>query len=163
VITRYLRNAWLWDQVRVQGGAYGAFCIFDRLSGVLTFVSYRDPNLIQTVEAFDRSARFLDEMTLSDDELAKSIIGAIGDLDGHMLPDAKGFSSMVHYLIGDTEENRQQMRDEILRTRAADFKEMGQVLEEVKKKGIVKVLGSPTAIEAAEKDRPGWLKLVKVL
>ena len=80
-----------------------------------------------------------------------------------MLPDAKGFSSMVRYLIGDTEENRQQMRDEILSTRAADFKEMAQVIEEVKKKGIVKVLGSPTAIEAAEKDRPGWLKLVKVL
>ena len=80
-----------------------------------------------------------------------------------MLPDAKGFSSMVRYLIGDTEENRQQMRNEILSTRAADFKEMAQVLEEVKNKGIVKVLGSPTAIEAVEKDRPGWLKLVKVL
>ena len=163
VITRYLRNAWLWDQVRVQGGAYGAFCIFDRLSGVLTFVSYRDPNLIQTIETFGRSGRFLKNMTLSDEELTKGIIGAIGDLDSHMLPDAKGFSSMIRYLIGDTEENRQRMRDEILKTRAADFKEMAQVLEEVKKKGIVKVLGSPTAIEAVEKDRPGWLKLVKVL
>jgi len=163
VITRYLRNAYLWDQVRVQGGAYGAFCIFDRLSGVLTFVSYRDPNLTQTIEAFDRSGRFLGEMTLSDDELTKSIIGAIGDLDSHMLPDAKGFSSMVRYLIGDTEENRQQMRDEILNTGAADFKNMAQVLEEVKNRGIVKVLGSPTAIEAAEKDQPGWLKVVKVL
>jgi len=163
VITRYLRNAWLWDQVRVQGGAYGAFSLFDRLSGVLTFVSYRDPNLIQTVRAFDRSAGFLNEMTLSDDELVKSVIGAIGDLDSHMLPDAKGFSSMVRYLIGDSEENRQQMRDEILSTRTADFKEMGRVLEQVKKKGIVKVLGSPTAIEEAEKDRPGWLKVVKVL
>ena len=163
VITRYLRNAWLWDQVRVQGGAYGAFCIFDRLSGVLTFVSYRDPNLIQTIETFGRSGRFLENITLSEEELTKAIIGAIGDLDGHMLPDAKGFSSMVRYLIGDTEENRQQMRDEILNTRAADFKEMAQVLAKVKKKGIVKVLGSPTAIEAVEKDRPGWLKLVKVL
>jgi len=162
-ITRYLRNAYLWDQVRVQGGAYGAFCLFDRLSGVLTFVSYRDPNLIQTVSAFDRSANFLDELTLNEDELVKGIIGAIGDLDSHMLPDAKGFSSMVRYLIGDTEESRQQMRDEILSTRAADFKEMGRIFEEVKNRGIVKVLGSPTAIEAADKDRPGWLKVVKVL
>jgi len=70
---------------------------------------------------------------------------------------------MVRYLIGDTEENRQQMRDEILSTRAADFKEMGRILEEVKNRGIVKVLGSSTAIEAADKDRPGWLKVVKVL
>lgn len=163
VITRYLRNAWLWDQVRVQGGAYGAFCLFDRLSGVLTFVSYRDPNLIQTVRAFDRSASFLDELTLYDDELVKGIIGAIGDLDSHMLPDAKGFSSMVRYLIDDTEDNRQQMRDEILSTRTADFKEMGRILQEVENKGIVKVLGSPTAIETAEKNQPGWLKVVKVL
>ena len=163
VITRYLRNAWLWDQVRVQGGAYGAFSIFDRFSGALTFVSYRDPNLTQTVRAFDGSGNFLDELILSDDELVKNIIGAIGDLDSHMLPDAKGFTSMVRYLIGDTEETRQQMRDEVLSTRAVDFKEMGRFLEEVKQKGIVKVLGSPTAIEAVEKDRPGWLKVVKVL
>ncbi|OQY43151.1 MAG: peptidase M16 [Desulfobacteraceae bacterium 4572_87] len=88
-ITRYVRNAWLWDRVRVQGGAYGAFCLLDRFSGMLTFVSYRDPNLVETLNIFDRSARFLEEETLTDEELTKSIIGAIGDLDGHMLPDTK--------------------------------------------------------------------------
>ena len=118
---------------------------------------------MQTVRTFDRSAGFLEDLILNDDELVKSVIGAIGDLDSHMLPDAKGFSSTIRYLTGDTEENRQQMRDEILRTKAADFKEMGRILGEVKNKGIVKVLGSPTTIEGAGKERPGWLKLVKVL
>ena len=163
VITRYLRNAWLWDQVRVQGGAYGAFCLLDHFSGALTFVSYRDPNLLQTIDTFDRSSRFLEEITLSDEELSKAIIGAIGDLDGHMLPDAKGFTSLVRYLTGDTEANRQQMRDEVLGTRSDDFKAMARMIEEVKNNGIVKVLGSPNAIEAAERERPGWLKTVKVL
>ncbi|MCK4535221.1 MAG: peptidase M16, partial [Syntrophobacterales bacterium] len=51
VITRYLRTSWLWDSVRVRGGAYGAFCNFDKFSGVLTFLSYRDPNLLKTIEA----------------------------------------------------------------------------------------------------------------
>ena len=102
-ITRYVRNAWLWDRVRVQGGAYGAFCLLDRISGMLTFVSYRDPNLLQTIDIFDRSARFLEEETLTDEELTKSIIGAIGDLDSHMLPDTKGFVSMIRYLTNDTE------------------------------------------------------------
>ncbi|MBW2599758.1 MAG: peptidase M16, partial [Deltaproteobacteria bacterium] len=46
VITRYLRTSWLWDRIRVRGGAYGAFCNFDKFSGVLTFLSYRDPNLL---------------------------------------------------------------------------------------------------------------------
>ena len=163
VITRYLRNAWLWDQVRVQGGAYGAFCLLDRFSGALTFVSYRDPNLLQTVQTFDRTARFLEEIKLSDEELTKGIIGAIGDLDRHMLPDAKGFTSLIRHLTGDSEAARQQMRDEVLGTRAADFKTMARMIEEVKHKGIVKVLGSPSAIEAAERERPGWLKTVKVL
>ena len=163
VITRYLRNGWLWDHVRVQGGAYGAFCMLDRLSGVLNFISYRDPNLLKTVETFDRTAKFLQGISLSREELTKSIIGAIGDMDSYMLPDAKGFTSMVRYLIGQTEENRQQMRDEILATTENDFRAMAPALEEVRDNGIVKVLGSPAAMEEAEKERPGWLKTVKVI
>jgi len=81
VIIRYLRNAWLWEKVRVQGGAYGAFGAFDRLSGVLTFVSYRDPNLVKTLHVFDESARFLKNIELSQDELTKAVIGTIGDID----------------------------------------------------------------------------------
>ena len=162
-ITRYLRNAWLWDRVRVQGGAYGAFCLLDRISGILSFVSYRDPNLLQTLDVFDRSARFLEEEVLSEDELTKSIIGAIGDLDGHMLPDAKGFVSMIRYLTNDTEDLRQQMREELLGTTTSDFKDMGRVLKDVAEKGVVKVLGSPAAIEAVDKEQPGWLKRLNVL
>jgi Zn-dependent M16 (insulinase) family peptidase len=162
-ITRYVRNAWLWDRVRVQGGAYGAFCLLDRISGVLTFVSYRDPNLLETLDVFDRSAEFLEKETLTDNELTKSVIGAVGDLDGYMLPDTKGFVSMVRYLTGDTESLRQKMREELLETTTSDFKKMGQVLKNAAKKGVVKVLGSSSAIEALEKERPGWLKRLKVM
>jgi hypothetical protein len=85
VVTRYVRNAWLWDRVRVQGGAYGAFCMFDRMSGVLTFVSYRDPNLERTLEAFDRTADFLENLEIGEGELTKAVIGAIGDIDQYQL------------------------------------------------------------------------------
>ena len=163
VIARYLRNAWLWDQVRVQGGAYGAFCQMDRLSGALVFVSYRDPNLLQTIEIFDRTARFLEETALGEEELSKAVIGAIGDLDSYMLPDAKGFASLARHLRGDTDEARQQMRDEILGTTADDFRNMAGFMKKVAQKGIVKVLGAPSAIEAVEKERPGWLEILKVL
>jgi Zn-dependent M16 (insulinase) family peptidase len=163
VIARYLRNTWLWEQVRVQGGAYGAFCILDRISGILTFVSYRDPNLLNTLDVFDRAAEFLRGADLSREELTKSIIGAIGDLDAHMLPDAKGYVSMLRYLNGDSEEARQRMRDEILATEAGDFKDLAGVLERVKQEGIVKVLGPANAIQATDRERPGWLKMVRVL
>ena len=162
-ITRYLRNSMLWDQVRVQGGAYGAFCLLDRISGVLTFVSYRDPNLMETLNVFDRSAAFLKENALSDSEVTKSIIGAIGDLDSHMLPDTKGFVSMSRHLTGDSDALRQQMREELLGTTAADFKAMGEILREVAEKGVVKVLGSETAAKTAEAQKPEWLKRVKVM
>ena len=46
VITNYLRTTWLWERVRVQGGAYGGFCVFNHRSGVFTYLSYRDPNLL---------------------------------------------------------------------------------------------------------------------
>lgn len=163
VITRYLRNAYLWDQVRVQGGAYGAFCLLDRLSGVLSFVSYRDPNLLKTIETFDRSAEFLQNTRLNESELTKSIIGAIGDLDAPMLPDARGFTAMVRYLTHDTEEARQRMRDEILGTGPQDFTAMAEVLARFKDHGVAKILGPPSAMEAADKERPGWLMTVRVL
>ncbi|SPD71848.1 Peptidase M16 inactive domain protein [uncultured Desulfobacterium sp.] len=163
VVTRYLRNAFLWDRVRVQGGAYGAFCMFDRLSGVLSFVSYRDPNLSKTLEAFDQTAAFLLNTELSDEELNKSIIGAIGDMDSPMLPDAKGHASMVRYLVGDTEEARQQVRDQVLGACKADFKAFGRELEKIRERGLVKVLGSPEAVGQVLAERPGWLEVVKVL
>jgi Zn-dependent M16 (insulinase) family peptidase len=163
VITRYLRNAWLWEKIRLQGGAYGAFCSFDKHSGALTFVSYRDPNLLKTLEAFDGSAQFLKDLKIGDDELVKGIIGTIGDIDQYQLPDAKGYISMVRHLTKENEEQRQKMRDQILGATKKDFQSFGEILESSMPRGVVKVLGSETAIREAETKNPGWLKLVKVL
>lgn len=163
VISRYLRTAWLWDRIRVQGGAYGAFCLFNHLSGVLTFVSYRDPNVEKTLEIFDETAQFLQTADLTDDELTKSIIGAIGDLDAYMLPDTKGYVSMLRHLTGDTEDDRQRLREEVLATKAEDFKFFAEVLQGVKERGTVKVLGPARAVEAAAAGLPGGLQVTKVL
>jgi Zn-dependent M16 (insulinase) family peptidase len=163
VITKYLRNTWLWERVRVQGGAYGTFCLFDHRSGVLNFVSYRDPNLLNTLDNYDRASQFLRQLELSDDELTKGIIGAIGDMDAYQLPDAKGYTSMLRHLAGDTDGAQQRRRDEILSTTRADFKALADVLERVRDKGLVAVLGSQAAIEAANAARPGWLDVLKVL
>jgi Zn-dependent M16 (insulinase) family peptidase len=129
----------------------------------MTFVSYRDPNLLRTIDVFDQSARFLRDMELSDDELTKGIIGSIGDLDAYRLPDAKGYTSMVQYLSGETEEDRRHMREEILGTTAADFKAFAHVLETVKEDGLVKILGSQDAIRESLAKKPGWLNVLKVL
>jgi Zn-dependent M16 (insulinase) family peptidase len=163
VITHYLETTWLWERVRVQGGAYGVSCDLDRFSGVLTFISYRDPNLLRTVEIFDRTAQFLRAADLNTKELTKSIIGAIGDIDAYMLPDAKGYISMLRYLNGNTDETRQLMRAEILGTTAADFKIFADILDKVKEEGLVKALGSQSAIEDANSKGQGSLKVVPAL
>jgi len=163
VISKYLRTSWLWEKVRVQGGAYGGFCVFDHRSGGFTYLSYRDPNLLATLDIYDHTAAFLRESELSQDELTKSIIGAIGEVDQYQLPDAKGYSSMLRYLVGDTDEIRQRMREEILATSAADFLAFADALAQVVDRGLVVVLGSQAAIEAANAERAGWLDVSKVM
>lgn len=151
-ITKYLRMTYLWDKLRVQGGAYGAYVLFDDRSGVLSFLSYRDPNVTATIENYDRAADFLkglDSSRLSDNELTKAIIAAIGELDTYQLPDAKGYTSMMRYLTNRTEELRQQTRDEVLSTNGEDFIAFGEVLEKVAQSNAVTVLGSQNAIESA--------------
>jgi Zn-dependent M16 (insulinase) family peptidase len=163
VISRYLRTAWLWDRVRVQGGAYGAFCQFNHLSGTLTFVSYRDPNLIKTIKTFDETVKFLRSTDITDDELTKNIIGTIGEIDRHLLPDAKGYTSMVRYLTNDTDEKRQLLRENVLNTSVTDFNDFADVLEGVKRSGLVKVVGAASALETVAAERQGWLEVFKLL
>jgi Zn-dependent M16 (insulinase) family peptidase len=163
VINNFLQTTWLWERVRVQGGAYGGFSVFDSLSGVFGYLSYRDPNLLSTLENYDGTAQYLRELDLSADEVTRSIIGAIGDLDTYQLPDAKGFTSMVRYLTGRTDEMRQQQRDEILSTTLNNFHEFADVLQSVNREGRVVVVGSQEDIEAANAAHPNFLQVTKIL
>ena len=159
VISRYLSTTWLWDRVRVQGGAYGAFCMFDPFTGVLSFISYRDPNLEESLNTYDRTGNFLREVVLSPAELEKAIIGAIGDMDSHLLPDAKGFTSMSRYLTGITDDYRQTRRDEVLATQIADFRNLADFVDQLAKHGQVVVLGGGERLRGSLPD----LELLEVL
>jgi Zn-dependent M16 (insulinase) family peptidase len=151
VVARYLRNTWLWDQVRVRGGAYGAFCQYDDLSGVVTLLSYRDPGFQGTLDVFDHAGSHLKKMVLPEEELRKGIIGAIGDEDACLLPDARGYTSMIRHLTGTTDEYRRKVREEIFATSGKDFRTFGEHLEALGDRGIVQVLGPEAGIrETAE-------------
>ncbi len=151
VAGRYLRAGWLWDQIRVQGGAYGAFSSYDYLSNIMSFASYRDPNILETIRAFEGSGTFLTRKELDRDEVEKSVIGAIGDMDSYQLPDALGFSSMARYLAGITHEHRQKVREQILETTLNHFREFGKALDFALKSdpGMICVLGGEEQVEKA--------------
>ena len=163
VINKILGTTWLWDKIRVQGGAYGGFSTFDIHSGAYTFLSYRDPNLLASLDTYDATANYLRNLELSEAELTKAIIGTIGDLDAYLLPDAKGWSSLTRYLVGYSEEKRQIFRDQVLGTTAKDFKAFAEILEAAARQGEIVVLGSTDAIEKANAERPGLLEVKKVL
>jgi len=120
VVSRYLRNSYLWDKVRVVGGAYGAMNSYNPTTGMYKYVSYRDPNLMQTLQTYDETPEFLRELSkeMSPTTLANAIIGMIGDMDAPMSPDQKGFSSMDRWLCGNTDEMRQERREQGLGTTA---------------------------------------------
>ncbi|HAE60089.1 MAG TPA: peptidase M16 [Anaerolineae bacterium] len=163
VIRNYLGTTWLWEKVRVQGGAYGGFSTFDMTSGTFSFLSYRDPNVLATLENYDNTVKFLRDLELSESELTKTIIGTIGELDAYLLPDAKGWTSLVRHLTHYTDDIRQQIRDEVLSASVTDFKRFAEILAMVAEKGEVVVLGSADAIEKANKEREGLLDVKKVM
>jgi Zn-dependent M16 (insulinase) family peptidase len=163
VVSRHLANTWFWDRIRVQGGAYGAFASFDSHSGIISCLSYRDPNLVETLATYRQSGAYLAELELSEDERVRAVIGAIGDMDVYQLPDAKGFSSLVRWLTGTTDEYRQQFRHQVLATGCTDFHRFGAAMVRALAEAPIVVLGSAEALAAAETQAGLGLSVTHVL
>ncbi|CAM9295585.1 unnamed protein product [Ectocarpus sp. 4 AP-2014] len=147
VVSRFLRTGYLWDTVRVMGGAYGGFTKFSPVSGLFSCLSYRDPNLGKTLDNYDGCSAYLTGLDLPQEELDSSIIGAIGDMDGPMPADSKGWTSLRRHLMGHTDEARQRFRNEVLDTKLDDFVEFGKRLEGLKSTASIAVVGSKAAFE----------------
>lgn len=152
VVSKYLRTGYLWDTVRVMGGAYGGFCRLSPSSGVFTYLSYRDPNLKGTLDNYDGAAAHLTSLELSEAEVAQTVIGAVGELDRPMQAEGKGFTSLQQYLAGESAQDRQARRDELLQTTLADFREFGRRLAALNGQATVTVIGSKAAIDKANLD-----------
>jgi Zn-dependent M16 (insulinase) family peptidase len=74
------------------------------------------------VDVYDGTADFLRKLELDEDALTKAIIGTIGDIDSYQLPDAKGYTAFLRHILGVTDEERQQRREQILGTTLKDFR-----------------------------------------
>ena len=161
VINKLLGTTWLWDRVRVSGGAYGGFCDFDTHSGMFTYSSYRDPNLLKTVDVYDGTVDFLHSLELNTDELTKAVIGTIGDIDAYQLPDSKGRTAFMRHILDVTDEDRQRRREEVLGTTLKDFRQFAEVLAAVKAKGSVVAVTSSEKLELAHRERPDFFGTIK--
>lgn len=151
VLKSILRTGYLWDRVRVQGGAYGSSLSLDPFTGDFSMVSYRDPNLTETLAVYDEISDFLDNLNLSGKEFEKILIGCVGQLDPPLTPDRKGSISMAEYLTGITYEFKQKVRDELLSTKLEDVKEFSGLFQKIKETGAVCVLGNEEKIKNSRK------------
>jgi Zn-dependent M16 (insulinase) family peptidase len=163
VAISYLNLAYLWNRVRVQGGAYGVGLGLNLHTGAAYYTSYRDPNVTETLKAYDEAGDYLRNVEITPDELTKLLIGTVGDSDRFMMPDAKGFMSMLRYLINYTDEERQKVRDEMLSTTIEHIRQFADVLDLLAKHGSVVILGSAQNIEGASDQLPANLSITKVL
>ncbi|NCC24809.1 MAG: peptidase M16 [Deltaproteobacteria bacterium] len=163
VAMNILKTSWLWEQVRVRGGAYGAFCGYDRIMRIMTCGSYRDPNIKRTVEAFAGSAAFLTGRGLPVEELDKAVIGTIGDLDAPKFPDAEGLAATLRYLSGFRDEDRQRTRDQVLAVSMEDLARFGRSMADSDRLAVVSVLGSARAVDQAEAEGLGFERRINLL
>ena len=150
VVSRFLRSGYLWDHVRVIGGAYGGFCTFSPGSGIFSFLSYRDPNLETTLDTYDGAAEFLLKQAeeITEEQLTTAIIGMVGDLDGVMSPDQVGWVSLKRWMSGESAEVRQLWRDQVIGTKKEDFVEFAERLKDLESTDAV--VSSAGAIEKAK-------------
>ncbi|MBO6304396.1 MAG: insulinase family protein [Selenomonadaceae bacterium] len=147
ILETILRYDYFWNNIRVKGGAYGAFSKFNR-DGSLFFGSYRDPNLKETLEVFDKTADYIENFNVNDREMDKFIIGTIGNIDMPLTPKMKGDVASSTYLREISYEDRQKSRNEILSARQKDVRDLSKLIRRVMEENNVCVFGNEENLKA---------------
>eukprot|EP00929_Paragymnodinium_shiwhaense_P021794 TRINITY_DN14116_c0_g1_i3.p1 TRINITY_DN14116_c0_g1~~TRINITY_DN14116_c0_g1_i3.p1 ORF type:complete len:354 (-),score=108.26 TRINITY_DN14116_c0_g1_i3:120-1181(-) len=151
VIVRFLSNSYMWDKVRVMGGAYGSSCSVSPLSGTFMCMSYRDPNLAETLATYDGIAKYLESLSLDAKAVEQLIIGAVSDLDHPTSPAQEGYTCLHNYLTGQTLDVRQRWRDEVFATTPQDFQAFANRLRDAEPGFQAVAFGSEEAFSKANK------------
>ena len=159
VLKSILSMDYLWNKVRVQGGAYGAFMNTGR-SGELYFGSYRDPELTKTLEAIRGVVSYIKNMNLSQRELEKYIIGTISSKDVPLSISMMGEVSDNLYFSKISDFDKQKEREEILDTNQNVLKEFEKMIDKILKQKVVCVLGNEEIVKK-ESDQFKEIRYIK--
>ncbi|GKX30999.1 peptidase [Vallitalea longa] len=137
---------YLWNNVRIKGGAYGCMNAFTR-NGNVYFTSYRDPNLKETLETYDKIDGFISTFDTDDREMTKYIIGTISNLDRPLTPALKGDKALGSYISNISYEDVLIERKEVLNTTKEDIRKTADLVKSVLKQDNVCVLGNENKLE----------------
>lgn len=137
---------YLWNNIRVIGGAYGAFASFGR-SGNMFFGSYRDPNIKESLNVYDNAYEYLRNFDADSREMTKYIIGTISSLDTPLTPSLKSERAISYYLSNITKEDIQKERDEVLSCTKEDIREFANMIKDCMDQNYICVLGNSIKIK----------------
>jgi Zn-dependent M16 (insulinase) family peptidase len=142
VLKTILSYDYLWNNVRVKGGAYGCMCGFSGVDGDAYFTSYRDPNLRETNNIYERIADYVMNFTADERDVTKYIIGTFSTLDSPLTPQSMGKRSLSMYIAGITEAELQKERDEVLNITIEDIRALHKIVKAVIDAGHICVIGN---------------------
>ena len=146
ILNTILGYDYFWIKVRVQGGAYGCNMNSSR-QGDLVFVSYRDPNLTETLDVFRRTGDYLREFDVDERDMTKYIIGTISGMDTPLTPSQRGLRGLSSYLSGVTYDDLQRVRDQVLDATVEDIRALAEPVDAAISQENICVVGNETVIE----------------
>lgn len=141
VIANVLENTYLWDRVRLQGGAYGCDIMISR-EGYLVICSYCDPHLKSTLDVYSGISRYLNQLKLGQEAIERAIISTLGAMIAPSSMEQKSERACMHFITGISQDKRQKIYDEIRQTTLEDFHEMSRIFEVLATSGVVCVVGN---------------------
>ncbi|GAA0125477.1 insulinase family protein [Clostridium sp. CTA-19] len=150
VLQNIIESEYLYQNVRLHGGAYGCYMVINQ-DGNLAFFSYRDPNLIKTIDVYNEAYKFLENISFSKEDMENFIIGTVGKVYKPLTPDKKGERAVANYICNITYKDIQNEKNEILSTTIEDIKSYAQMIKKGMEENYCCVVGNEMKIRENEK------------
>ena len=146
IVSRALSFDYLWNTIRVQGGAYGCGFSMNQY-GNGGFYTFRDPKAKQSRETIAQAGEWLKNFSPTEREFEGFVVSSVADFDKPCKPSALMARGDGQFFSGKTEEDREKLRDEVLHTKVDDVRALGQMVTDVAKNSSVCVVGNKQSLE----------------
>ncbi|MEW5815499.1 MAG: insulinase family protein [Spirochaetota bacterium] len=156
ILAHLLSTGYLWEHIRMKGGAYGVSAVPNGNEGVFVFSSYRDPDIARTVETFRAALRYFADNQAEAESIEKAIIGSVGKEIRPMAPGTRGFVGFRRNLCGITDDIRQRKRDTMLKVDRLDISGAAEALCNSSEKAATVVMGGSDALRPASQSMQGF-------
>jgi len=153
LLAHILRTSYLWENIRMKGGAYGAFATLAVLEGTFTFSTYRDPVILPSLRSFRNSLEWASSK-LGNRTVDMAVIGSIGKELRPFGPGERGLVAFERRLCGITDEIRQRRRDVQLEATAEDLKREAKALLDKWDSRSITIIGGTNLLDIAAAASP---------